>query len=151
MNIDQAKTVVSTILQKNKEAASNRDFASNIIPYMVSAPGIGKTSVVEELAEELGWDLITVPLASYDAAEIAGFPIPDKEQMIYNRATPFWLKATTSRPTILFFDELPQAPTPNLNVVAMLVNERKLGEHVLPDNVVIVLSLIHISEPTRPY
>ena len=34
---------------------------------------------------------------------------------------------------ILFLDELPQAPVANQNIAAQLVNERRIGEHRLPD------------------
>ena len=139
MNIAETQTLVAKILEENFKQADNADFASNIVLMLQSEPGLGKTSIVEAVCAEQDWDLDTVPLASYDATEMGGFPIPDPENMVYNRATPFWLKnINPNRKRVIFFDELSQAPTPNHNVVAMLVNERKLGEHKLPDNVAIV-------------
>jgi len=138
MNITECKEVVSAILKYNLNESDTKDFGRNIVPMLVSKPGIGKTSIVEQIAEEDDYHLLTIPLASYDAGEIAGYPILDKEEGIYSRAKPFWLDTPTDKPVILFFDEISQAPTANVNVLAMLVNERKLGEHKLNDNVVIV-------------
>lgn len=138
MNINECKEVVAAILKYNLNESDSKDFGRNIVPMLVSKPGIGKTSIVEQIAVEDDYHLLTIPLASYDAGEIAGYPILDKEEGVYSRAKPFWLDTPTDKPVILFFDEISQAPTANVNVLAMLVNERKLGEHKLNDNVVIV-------------
>jgi hypothetical protein len=138
MNINECKEVVAAIIEYSLTGTATQDFGRNIVPLLVSKPGLGKTSIVEQIAKENDYHLVTVPLASYDAAEIAGYPMLDKEQGIYTRAKPFWLDTPTDKPVILFFDEISQAPTANINVLAMLVNERKLGEHVLNDNVVII-------------
>ena len=138
MNIKDTKEIVETILEFNLNNKKSGDFSDNIVPMLVSIPGIGKTSIVEAIAKEKDWHLYTVPLASYDAGEIAGFPMLDKENKKYDRAKPFWLDTPKDKPVILFFDEISQAPTSNVNVLAMLVNERKIGEHKLNDNVMIV-------------
>jgi hypothetical protein len=138
MNINECKAVVKEILVYNLSNNDAKDYGRNIIPLLVSKPGLGKTSVVEQIAEEEGYHLFTIPLASYDAGEIAGFPMLDKENKVYNRARPFWLDTPLDGVVMLFFDEISQAPTANINVLAMLINERKLGEHKLNDNVVIV-------------
>ena len=138
MNINECKSVVKEIIKYNLGNNDADDYGRNIIPMLVSIPGVGKTSIIDQIVEEEDYHLLTIPLASYDAGEIAGFPMLDKESKTYNRAKPFWLDTPTDKPVILFFDEISQAPTANINVLAMLVNERKLGEHNLNDNVVIV-------------
>lgn len=138
MNIKECKEVVTAILQSNLKGSKVKDFGSNIVPMLVSKPGIGKTSIIEAICDEHEYHLMTIPLASYDSGEIAGFPMLNKEEKTYDRAKPFWLKTPEDKPVVLFFDEISQAPTANVNVLAMLVNERKLGEHKLNDNVVIV-------------
>ena len=138
MNIKEAEQLLETTLEYNLSSNKVGDFGDNIIPMLVSLPGIGKTSVVERVSKKNDWHLFTIPLASYDAGEIAGFPMLDKENKRYDRAKPFWLDTPTDKPVVLFFDEISQSPTANINVIAMLVNERKLGEHKLADNVVIV-------------
>jgi len=138
MNINECKAIVTEVIKYNLGYKDDNDYGRNIVPMLVSKPGIGKTSIVEQIAKENDYHLVTVPLASYDAGEIAGYPMLDKDNKKYNRAKPFWLDTPTDKPVLLFFDEISQAPTANVNVLAMLVNERHLGEHKLNDNVVIV-------------
>jgi len=138
MNIHECKEVVSAIVKYNLSSINDGDYSRNIVPMLVSKPGIGKTSIVEQVCNEEEYHLEVVPLASYDAGEIAGFPMLNKENKTYDRAKPFWLNTPTDKPVVLFFDEISQAPTANVNVLAMLVNERKLGEHKLNDNVVVI-------------
>jgi len=138
MNIKECEKIVETMVKYNLDNNNVGDFADNIVPMLVSIPGVGKTSIVEAIARRNNYHLETVPLASYDAGEIAGFPMLDKDNKKYDRAKPFWLDTPKDKPVILFFDEISQAPTSNVNVLAMLVNERKIGEHKLNDNVVIV-------------
>jgi len=138
MNIHECKKVVSAIIEYNLNSIDDGDYSRNIVPMLVSKPGIGKTSIIEQICKEEEYHLEVIPLASYDAGEIAGFPMLNKEKKTYDRAKPFWLDTPNDKPVVLFFDEISQAPTANVNVLAMLVNERKLGEHKLNDNVVIV-------------
>ena len=138
MNIKECEEIVETMIKYNLDNNNVGDYADNIVPMLVSIPGVGKTSIVEAIAKRNDYHLETVPLASYDAGEIAGFPMLDRENKKYDRAKPFWLDTYKDKPVILFFDEISQAPTSNVNVLAMLVNERKIGEHKLNDNVVIV-------------
>jgi len=138
MNIKECEEIVETMIKYNLDNNNVGDFSDNIVPMLVSIPGVGKTSIVEAITKRNGYHLETVPLASYDAGEIAGFPMLDKENKKYDRAKPFWLDTPKDKPVVLFFDEISQAPTSNVNVLAMLVNERKIGEHKLNDNVVIV-------------
>jgi len=137
MNIVESKELVKRVSEYNI-ASEKDDYARNIILNLESVPGVGKTSVVTQAAEEIDFDCTVIPLASYDAGEIAGFPMLDKENKVYNRAKPFWLNTNEDKPTIIFFDEISQSPTANVNVISMLINERRLGEHKLADNVTII-------------
>ena len=138
MNISECKAFVQEMIRYNLNNNDAKDYGRNIVPFLVSKPGIGKTSVIEQITEEEDYHLLTIPLASYDAGEIAGFPMLNKEKKTYDRAKPFWLDTPLDKTVVLFFDEISQAPTANVNVLAMLINERKLGEHRLNDNVVII-------------
>jgi len=139
MNLTNAITIVEQMITHNlslKKGASN---AAYLVPMLWSLPGEGKTTAIEDLAEKMGADIRTVIVAGYDPAELGGFPVIDKENEQYVRFAPFFMKNfAEDRPTFLFLDELPQACTASQNIVAQLVNERRIGEHNLPSNVVIV-------------
>jgi len=137
MKLSQSKEITKSFVEHNlalPEGSSNADY---LVPMLWSLPGTGKTTAVEDLAKELGMKIETVIAAQFDAGEMGGFPIVDEETNTFRRARPFFLP-TSDEPCILFFDELPQAPTANQNIIAQCVNERRIGEHQLPSNVTIV-------------
>jgi len=135
MKISQAKALIKTIVENNValQAANNNDY---LVPYLVSIPGLGKSTIIKDVAEELGIENRVVILAQFDAGELGGFPVVDKENDTYYRAKPFFMP--TEGKGILFLDELPQAPVANQNIAAQLVLERRIGEHQLPDGWVVV-------------
>jgi len=138
MKLSQAKNITKAMINSNlslKKGASN---ASYLVPMLWSLPGEGKTTMVEDLAAELGLVVETVIVAQFDYAELGGFPKLSADGLTYNRARPFFLPQAGCKDTLLFLDELPQAVMANQNVMAQLINERRIGEHVLPDNVAIV-------------
>jgi hypothetical protein len=138
MKLTQARNIVKSMIQHNlslKSAASN---AEHLIPMLWSSPGEGKTTMVEDLAKELGLHLETVIVAQFDYAELGGFPKLSADGETYERARPFFMPQEGCPATLLFLDELPQAVTSNQNVMAQLVNERRIGEHKLPRNVTVM-------------
>jgi hypothetical protein len=136
MKLIDAKEVVAQMFNHNLSLPTTAKDDEFLVPMLWSLPGEGKTSIIEQLAEEMGADLRTVIVAQFDAGELGGFPALDMERKLYERFAPFFMKEfDTTRPTILFLDELPQAPLANLNLMAQLVNERRIGEHKLPKNV----------------
>ena len=64
MDIKETKEILETILEYNLTSNKTGDFADNIIPHLVSLPGIGKTSIVEAVTKEKDWYLYTIPIAS---------------------------------------------------------------------------------------
>lgn len=139
MKLIDAKEVVLEMFNHNLSLPVTAKDDEFLIPMLWSLPGEGKTSIIEELAKDMNADLRTVIVAQFDAGELGGFPALDMERKLYERFAPFFMKEfNTEKPTILFLDELPQAPLANLNLMAQLVNERRIGEHRLPKNVTIV-------------
>jgi hypothetical protein len=136
MKLSTATNVVQAMIRQNlKNKGSN---ASYLVPMLWSLPGEGKTTVIEDLAVELKMDIETVIVAQYDSAELGGFPYLSEDKKTYHRARPFFLPQEGCKNTILFLDELPQAAVASQNVMAQLINERRIGEHVLPKNVVVI-------------
>ena len=138
MKITVAKSIIRNAILANLELAKqdNPRNSSFVTPFIVSDPGLGKSTMVTDLVKELGLQQQDLIVAQFDAAELAGFPMLDAENKSYERARPFFLP--TEGEGVLFLDELPQAVLANLNVVAQLVNERRIGEHVLPKGWTIV-------------
>ena len=140
MKLSQAKNIVMASIDSQIQHATGRD-AQRVIPYLIGGAGLGKTSVIQQIAEEREHGCYILSLAQQDAAELGGIIalIDGKAE----RVMPYWLRKVTDmaanmEAVYLFMDELPQAPVSNQNVAAQIVNERRIGEFKLPDNVAIV-------------
>jgi len=133
MRISQAKAIVEACIDSQVKFSGGRD-AQRPIPYLVGGAGLGKTTVVQQIAADREIDLKIVSLAQYDAGELAGWLVNDGDGM--KRLRPDWMPVDGEG--ILFLDELPQAPVSNQNIAAQIVNERRIGEHRLPDGWAIV-------------
>lgn len=120
--------------------------------------GAGKTDGVEQWTEEHDVFMCKVLLGQYDTVDLKGTPWIHTftanvagdlgiETEIEFKATVWHPAATlpfrgnpnfpTDRPIILFLDEITSASIPVMAVCYQLINERRIGEHVLMDNVYI--------------
>ena len=135
MKLSQAMTIASKAIDHAMSTRNGRD-AEYVIPYLISGPGIGKTTAVKDEAARRGIECRTLPLAQYDAGELAGWVVPTKEGDKMERLRPDWMPDDGEG--ILFLDEMPQAPVANQNVGAQVVNERRVGPHHLPEGWVVV-------------
>ena len=140
MKLSQAKNIVAASIDSQIQNATGRD-AQRVIPYLIGGAGLGKTSVIQQIAEERDHGCYILSLAQFDAAELGGIiALIDGDA---KRIMPHWLAKVTDMASnmeavYLFLDELPQAPVSNQNVAAQIVNERRIGEFKLPDNCAIV-------------
>jgi len=135
MKLSTAREIVLASIQANQATASKGGRSNEyVIPMLWGVAGLGKTTLVQDIAEDLDLDFVDLRLNQYDAGELGGFPILRDETMI--RARPHFLP--TEGEGILFLDELPQAPVANQNIAAQLVNERCIGEHRIGDGWTVV-------------
>lgn len=107
-------------------------------------PGVGKSAGVWQAAEALGAHMIDIRLSQYDSVDLRGIPAPDEVTKMTTWYAPSTLpfKGNAGFPTdriiLLFLDEVNSA-TPAVAAVAyQLINDRRVGEHELMDNVRIV-------------
>jgi len=98
-------------------------------------PGIGKSSVVRQAAEEEGVDCIDIRLVLLDPSDLRGLPVPDDGKAKW--LPPSFLPHGDWR-GVIFLDELNVAPPLVQNTALQLVLDRRLGEYVLPDGATII-------------
>jgi hypothetical protein len=104
--------------------------------FLWGAPGIGKSSIVKQIAKESGVGFIDLRLALMDPTDLKGIPFYDKESHTALWAPPAFLPREGEG--ILFLDELNSAP-PSVQASAyQLILDRKVGEYELPDGWAIV-------------
>ncbi len=107
------------------------------IPAFVwGAPGIGKSSVVKQIADERGIGFIDLRLSLMDPTDLKGIPFYDEGSHRALWAPPAFLPREGSG--ILFLDELNAAP-PSVQASAyQLILDRRVGEYELPADWAIV-------------
>jgi hypothetical protein len=109
-------------------------------------PGVGKSDSVRALAKKVGEmtkkEAIVhdVRLLLFNPVDLRGIPVPDanKEFAKWLRPLIFNIDPSPSKLHFLLLDEITAAP-PSVQASAyQLTLDRKVGEHALPDNVIII-------------
>jgi hypothetical protein len=101
-------------------------------------PGIGKTEIVQQLADRTGARLFDLRLTTIEPQDLRGLPYYDHaaQKTVWYR--PEDLPDDPASPAILFLDEL-TAASPSLQPsVYGLLQERRVGRHRLPHSTFIV-------------
>jgi len=102
--------------------------------FIWGGPGIGKSSVVRQAAEEEGVDCLDIRLVLLDPTDLRGIPIPEDGEAKW--LPPAFLPKEGKG--VIFIDELNVAPPLVQNTALQLVLDRKIGEYTLPDGYAIV-------------
>ncbi len=91
-------------------------------------PGVGKSTLARELAEELNLPLHDIRLAQREPAELCGVHFPDRERQTLQLLPPDWVRAVCEAPGFVFLDEINAAVTRLHQAAAyQIVLERRVG------------------------
>lgn len=141
MNISESRTI------KMSEAKTllTMTFKSKRPVFLWGPPGIGKSELVEGIGESgvLGdTKVIDMRLALFEPTDLRGYPVPNMDTGVMQWLPPADLPtaedAAKHDTIILFLDELNSA-APSVQAAAyQLILNRRIGQYVLPDNVVII-------------
>ena len=101
------------------------------LPVMLwGPPGIGKSSIIKEITQELGWQIIDLRLALLNPVDLRGLPIVNREKGIAEWLPPEFLPRDGKG--ILFLDEINAAPVSVQIAAYQLLLDRRVGNYVLP-------------------
>ena len=110
--------------------------------FLWGPPGIGKSEVVAEIAEEMGGAIIDLRMAQMEPTDIRGIPYFNKDINKMDWAPPIDLPdeefASQYPIVVLFLDEMNSASPAVQAAGYQLILNRQVGKYKLPDNVVIV-------------
>lgn len=100
-------------------------------------PGVGKSQIVAQLAREIGADLHDLRLTTIEPQDLRGLPYydHDTQKTVWYRPEDL---PDSDRPAILFLDELTAAAPWLQPTVYGLLQERRVGRHLLPKSVFLV-------------
>lgn len=110
--------------------------------FLWGASGIGKSDFVRDIAKEMNGVSIDCRLHIMQPTDIMGIPYYNKEDNVMAWAPPIMLPsakfAAQHETVILFLDEMNTAPPATQASAYQLILDRKVGQYVLPDNVLII-------------
>jgi hypothetical protein len=98
--------------------------------FLWGPPGVGKSSVVRQIAESKKLELIDIRASLLDPTDLRG--IPTVENGMAKWCPPSFLPRDPESKGILFFDELNAAPALVQASLYQLTLDRRIGEYELP-------------------
>lgn len=126
------------------------------------SPGIGKTAIVNDVAQDLGKDLVTLVLSIYEPQDVGGIPKPvemetrprtkagqkkaaGRKQEFFDYLPPRWIEDLGDT-GILFLDELTTASPSTQAAALRILGERVVGFKELPENVAVIAAANPVAE-----
>ena len=119
MNCEELKSYLDRIIANNIQIST----------MIWGAPGIGKSSVVSQLATEHQLEFIDIRLSQLAPTDLRGLPVA--ENGISKWFPPEFLP--TKGKGILFLDEINMAPPVMQGMAQQLILDRQVGSYIVPD------------------
>ena len=167
LTLGEIKPILKYIINNNKSLHKRGEFPVSV--QLTSLPGIGKTSLVEQIASEIGANYIKKNLSQMsDPGELCGWPIKEhyvckndecrwitaeliesyskagweiSEETRMSYAIPEWIKSIDpNKPTILNLDDINRSSTTVLAAVMELISRQEYFSWKLPPNSTVVLT-----------
>jgi len=101
--------------------------------FLWGPPGIGKSSIVAQVAQDKNISYIDLRLSLLDPTDLRGIPFFDTKKETALWAPPSFLPDGSQEEGILFLDELNTAAPMVQASAYQLILDRKIGEYSLPD------------------
>lgn len=126
MSMNELEEIIRTNCQLIIE---NPGIAMTIPPILIhSSPGVGKSSIVRQVADKLGIGFVDVRLAEMESVDIRGLPSVDKDLGVMKWNAPdFWPRDPKSK-GIIFLDEITSCDKSCQVAAYELILDRKIGD-----------------------
>lgn len=138
--VEATVSELKEILSRYIDTGTSINYALKIVGH----PGVGKSAVVKEVADEKNYYFIDTRLAFKENIDLGGYPVPDHEskRMVYYR--PRFIPPETVPENyngiVWFLDEANRAHPTVIQTLFQIITEKRCGEHELPENTSIILA-----------
>lgn len=126
-----------TSKQLREELKAN--FAVNLVPYVTASPGVGKSAVAHQLAEDAGLEIIDLRLSQCTPEDLQGYPMRDGNKATFTPFSIFPLDGEElpegKNGWLLLLDELSSAQKPVQAAAYKLILDRMVGSFKLHEKV----------------
>lgn len=141
--------IMNGTVLKTGESEIPIDLAAELLEYMTDRgdsvmlwgqPGIGKTSIVEQLAAKKGRKLIVFKTNVREPVDVRGVPVADLATGTTRWLVPDELPQVErdGKEGYLFIDEINTGTLQMMAVMMGLAGEKKVGDYVLPEGWIII-------------
>jgi len=133
---------IRTVTPNKAKKSIQRAFTKKRPIFLWGPPGIGKSDIIHQIGEYIDAHVIDIRLSLWEPTDIKGIPYyaANDNKMVW--AAPAELPteemAAKHKYIILFLDEMNSAAPAVQAAAYQLILNRKVGQYVLPDNVLIV-------------
>lgn len=128
INVPEAKALIKSVAVELNEPV-----------ILWGGPGTAKSMLTGQVADELDAVMVDIRLSQYDSIDLRGIPTVDGRMTVWNLPSTMPFVGNDNFPDdkiiILFLDELTSAAPAVQAVAYQLINDRRVGEHVLKPNV----------------
>jgi hypothetical protein len=135
-------TALRTVTPNGAKKSILRAFKKQRPIFIWGPPGIGKSDIIHQIGRQIEGHVIDVRLSLWEPTDIKGIPYYAANDNIMAWAPPAELPdaklAKKHKWIILFLDEMNSAAPAVQAAAYQLILNRKIGQYVLPDNVLIV-------------
>jgi len=144
ITISRAKQLLKLVTQRIAKAGTQAIM-------LWGPPGIGKSDLVRELAEETDRKFVDIRLSTIDPVDLRGLPQIDTTDSITRWLPPDFLPHGSGSPGILFLDEI-NAASPMIQASAyQLILDRRLGNYTVPDDWFVIAAGNRLSDRSVTY
>lgn len=112
-------------------------FESRKAVFLWGPPGLGKSSIVRQVAAAADREIVDVRAVLLDPVDLRGLPAINGDGKAH-WSPPAFLPDDPDSRAVIFLDELAQAPPLVQSACLQLTLDRRLGEYVMPEGCVIV-------------
>jgi len=149
MNQLDTSTTISVEINKAKEYIKSLVTLSGLNQsiYLEGPSGIGKSDIIKQLAIDLELELIDLRLGNQDIVSLSGIGVPNLEdKTAYFTRPDFFPPENSKIKYLLFLDEFNHASKSVFSAAYQLVLERRMNDHILPENILIIAAGNSISD-----
>lgn len=120
-------------------------FASKLVPFVRSSPGVGKSAVYRYIADMFNLVLVDIRLSMYEPQDFSGLPFRDEDMTIYAPTSLFPLDGRDQVPEgkdgwLILLDEFTHGSPEMMRATYKLILDRMVGERKLHDDAFVALA-----------
>jgi len=155
-----SKIRVNELINLMADYCTSATSPKDVEPIMLwGSPGVGKSQAMKQVGETLEKRLgkkvkvTDIRLVNYSPVDLRGIPVPndDKTLAIWLKPLVFQMDDSPDVINILILDEI-SAAAPSIQASAyQIVLDRRLGEHLIPDNCLIMCAGNRVTDKSVAY